>query len=42
MACGVAADVKEGVAMAQEVQRSGKAAETLEKWIQLSQVNLCP
>eukprot|EP00270_Netrium_digitus_P019557 TRINITY_DN772_c0_g2_i1.p1 TRINITY_DN772_c0_g2~~TRINITY_DN772_c0_g2_i1.p1 ORF type:complete len:370 (+),score=117.96 TRINITY_DN772_c0_g2_i1:133-1110(+) len=37
MACGVAVDVREGVAMAQEVQRSGRAVQTLQRWISLSQ-----
>lgn len=31
-ACSVAGDVVEGVAMAQEAQRSGKAGEVLAKW----------
>jgi len=36
-AAGIAATPAEGVAMAQEVQRSGKAATVLQKWIDLSQ-----
>jgi anthranilate phosphoribosyltransferase len=36
-AANVAKDPKEGVAMAQEAQRSGKAADVLQKWITVSQ-----
>lgn len=36
-ACGVAADVMEGIARAQEAQRAGRAAHTLEAWAALSQ-----
>jgi anthranilate phosphoribosyltransferase len=36
-AAQVAATPAEGVAMAQEVQRSGKAAQTLEAWVATSQ-----
>lgn len=36
-AAEVARDVQEGVAMAQEAQRSGKAAATLAKWVEVSQ-----
>lgn len=35
-AAEVAKDVAEGIAMAQEVQRSGKAADTLAKWVEVS------
>lgn len=35
-AARVASDVKEGIAMAQEAQRSGATAETLTKWIEVS------
>lgn len=35
-ACSVAGDVAEGVAMAQEAQRSGKAGDVLAKWQALS------
>ncbi|CAI5530072.1 unnamed protein product [Closterium sp. Naga37s-1] len=37
-ACGVARDVGEGIAMAQEAQRSGKALLVLDQWAALSQV----
>lgn len=37
VACGVAKDVGEGIARAQEVQRSGRAGRTLEAWVDLSQ-----
>ncbi|CAI5955754.1 unnamed protein product [Closterium sp. NIES-64] len=37
-ACGVAKDVGEGIAMAQEAQRSGKALLVLDRWAALSQV----
>ena len=37
MPAQVAKDAEEGVAMAQEVQRSGKATAALEKWIVSSQ-----
>lgn len=33
----VAKDPKEGIAMAQEAQRAGKAAVVLEQWVALSQ-----
>lgn len=36
-AAQVASDVKEGIAMAQEAQRSGKAGDTLSAWIRCSQ-----
>lgn len=36
-AATVAADAKEGVAMAQEAQRSGRAGDTMRKWQQASQ-----
>ncbi|CAI5988932.1 unnamed protein product [Closterium sp. NIES-64] len=36
-ACGVAKDVGEGIAMAQEAQRSGKAISVLDQWAALSQ-----
>ena len=36
-AARVASDVKEGIAMAQEAQRSGKAGDTLNAWIRCSQ-----
>ncbi|CAI5974756.1 unnamed protein product [Closterium sp. NIES-64] len=36
-ACGVAKDVGEGIAMAQEAQRSGKALLVLDRWAALSQ-----
>ena len=36
-ACKFASDVKEGISMAQEAQRSGKAGETLRKWVEVSQ-----
>ncbi|KAI7841008.1 hypothetical protein COHA_005236 [Chlorella ohadii] len=36
-AATVAADAKEGVAMAQEVQRSGRAGDTMRKWLEVSQ-----
>jgi anthranilate phosphoribosyltransferase len=36
-AAQVAADPKEGIKMAQEAQRSGKAGEVLAKWIAVSQ-----
>jgi hypothetical protein len=36
-ACQVAADPREGVAMAQEAQRAGAAARVLERWVTLSQ-----
>lgn len=36
-ACEVARDPKEGVKMAQEAQRAGKAAGVLEAWVKLSQ-----
>lgn len=36
-AARVASDVKEGIAMAQEAQRSGKAGDTLNAWITCSQ-----
>ena len=36
-AAEVAKDIKEGVAMAQEAQQSGKAGEVLTNWIELSQ-----
>lgn len=36
-AARVASDVKEGICMAQEAQRSGKAGDTLNKWISCSQ-----
>lgn len=35
-AANVAKDVDEGIAMAQEVQRSGKPATTLAKWAEVS------
>ena len=35
-ACKCASDVKEGIRMAQEAQRSGKAGETLRKWVEAS------
>jgi anthranilate phosphoribosyltransferase len=35
-AAKVAGDVKEGISMAQDAQRSGKAADTLRKWIEVS------
>ncbi|PSC73271.1 anthranilate phosphoribosyltransferase [Micractinium conductrix] len=35
-AATVAADAKEGVAMAQEAQRSGRAGETMRKWLEVS------
>ena len=38
MACGVASSVAEGVAMAQEAQRSGRALKVLDDWVALSQV----
>eukprot|EP00850_Spirogloea_muscicola_P006183 SM000029S10478 [mRNA] locus=s29:338512:341300:- [translate_table: standard] len=37
VACQVATSVEEGVAMAQEVQRSGRALKTLDAWVALSQ-----
>ena len=33
----VAATPQEGIAMAQDAQRSGRAGETLSKWIEVSQ-----
>jgi anthranilate phosphoribosyltransferase len=39
-ACQVARTPQEGVAMAQEVQRSGKAGHTLDAWIACSQAAL--
>ncbi|PRW61048.1 anthranilate phosphoribosyltransferase [Chlorella sorokiniana] len=36
-AATVAADAKEGVAMAQEAQRSGRAGDTMRKWLEVSQ-----
>ena len=36
-AANVAADVKEGIRMAQEAQRSGAAGETLRTWVEVSQ-----
>ena len=36
-AAGIAASPAEGVAMAQEVQRSGKPADVLAKWVSRSQ-----
>ncbi|CAI5974750.1 unnamed protein product [Closterium sp. NIES-65] len=41
-ACGVAKDVGEGIAMAQEAQRSGKAISVLDQWAALSQPSLVP
>jgi len=38
--CGLAASVPEGVAMAQEVQQSGKALPVLEQWVKVSQVRM--
>jgi len=38
MACGLVQDLGEGVALAREVQRSGKAITVLDDWIKLSQV----
>lgn len=35
-ACGVATDPKEGVAMAKEALQSGKAADVLQKWVDVS------
>jgi anthranilate phosphoribosyltransferase len=35
-AAQVASTPKEGVAMAQEAQRSGKAAETMRRWVEVS------
>lgn len=35
-ACQVARDAREGVAMAQEVQRSGRAGATLDAWVAAS------
>lgn len=39
-AAEVAKDPKEGIAMAKEAQESGKAAETMRKWIEVSQAAL--
>lgn len=36
-AANVASDAKEGVAMAQEAQRSGRAGDTMRKWLEVSQ-----
>lgn len=36
-ACQVAATAQDGIRMAQEVQRSGQAADTLQRWIDVSQ-----
>ncbi|CAD7698597.1 unnamed protein product [Ostreobium quekettii] len=36
-ACGVAADPKEGVAMSREALRQGRAANVLQKWVEVSQ-----
>ncbi|KAL4424034.1 hypothetical protein ABPG75_001335 [Micractinium tetrahymenae] len=36
-AANVAGDAKEGVAMAQEAQRSGRAGDTMRKWLEVSQ-----
>ncbi|CAI5494286.1 unnamed protein product [Closterium sp. Naga37s-1] len=41
-ACGVARDVGEGIAMAQEAQRSGKALHVLDQWAALSQAAPVP
>ena len=38
MACGLVKDLGEGVSLARQVQRSGKANTVLDDWIQLSQV----
>lgn len=38
MACGLVSDLGAGVALAREVQRSGKANTVLDNWILLSQV----
>jgi hypothetical protein len=38
VACGVSADVGEGIERAREVQRSGAALRTLDSWVELSQV----
>lgn len=38
--CKVAKDVREGIAMAQEAQQSGKAGEVLKKWAEVSQREL--
>lgn len=38
MACGVTNSLKDGVVLAREVQRSGKANELLDSWIDLSKV----
>lgn len=38
MACGIVTSLQEGVALAREVQRSGKAKDLLDAWISLSQV----
>lgn len=39
MACGLVQDLGEGVALARDVQRSGKANTLLDDWITLSQVS---
>ena len=36
-AANVAADAAEGVAMAQEAQRSGRAGDTMRRWVEVSQ-----
>jgi hypothetical protein len=38
MACGLVNDLGEGVSLARDVQRSGKANTVLDDWIKLSQV----
>lgn len=38
MACGLVKDLGEGVSLARDVQRSGKANTVLDDWIKLSQV----
>lgn len=42
MACGLVSDLGAGVALAREVQRSGKANAVLDNWILLSQVRKLP